>query len=282
VADDFLKLGYMQGRHSERSLNDLARDMDVKNRKDASVMENFGHQSFFKKAKSLATLFIISLVGHAILIFGSWALFGIGIFLFVPIIFGMVDAALSFCRKERITLKSLFKYFRGAGRSAALSHYAVLTSINVVLLGVFVLGLFEAAFHVLPGQWTEHPVGSVLIIMGIGFIYVIPQTYLSFASFIRIDTGAPTGAALKRSMAIVREKPFSYIALRWLFILRNPLIYGLMAMRVLYHLGITESPTQASGDPVMYSFFIWVGIMIVSGPFYDTMMAKAYLKSTRM
>lgn len=51
-----------------------------------------------KITKQWVIVFVISVLGHSILFFGSWALFGFGIFLFVPIIFGMTDVAFSAAR----------------------------------------------------------------------------------------------------------------------------------------------------------------------------------------
>ena len=206
-------------------------------------------------------------------------MFGFGIFLFVPIIFGMTAAAFSAVRGERVTVKQMFEYFNGPGRSAAISHYAALTPASGILLALTFFGFYQALLYVLPQDVTGHPIGSVVIIMVSAFFYVAMQTFFSFATFIRIDTGVLTAEALKGSVSMVLKKPVYYMSMRYLFILRNHLVFGILIMQVLYHLNVTASPTHASGDPVMYSVFAWIVLLMVTGPLYDRMMVNMYLKA---
>jgi len=232
-----------------------------------------------KIIKEHLLLSAIFLVGYLIIFIGSWALFGFGILLFIPIYLGMLYSVISVCKGKVIVFRDLFRYFNKIGRSIALSHYAVLSNIYLLLLAVLFRALYNFLRYALLTYILVNPYADMGVVMVSALVYISFQTALSFTTIIKLDRGVSTSEAMKESINIFLKRPIYYIVIRYIFFFRNFLIFGILVMRLLYNLGITESPKQMSGDPVMYSIILWFILLVITGPFYEKIMFKMYIKS---
>lgn len=231
--------------------------------------------SYYKRFFVLHTVF---LVGYTILIFGSWALFFIGGIFLLPIFRGLVDIALASTRQYEIGIKDLFTYFRRSHKGPAIAHTLVTANIHLVLLSTFLI-LYQVFEALIPSSISDNSYVMTGVILISALPYIMIGTYFSLASYISVDNHADTLDALKGSILITKENIIKYSVFRLMFFFRNGLFFGVLAMRWAYHFNYSDTPNQLSGQPVMIMMFLWVGLLILTSPFYETMRAHMYLSS---
>ncbi len=223
-------------------------------------------------------LHLLILVGYIVLFLGSWATFIIGAFFFIPILLGISYAVFGLYKEEPINIKDAFKYMDKYSRSAALSHYTLLSLIYGLLLALIPL-IRYILLNIFPRNTSELVISILLVNFITILIYISLQTIVSFATIIKIDTNVSTQQAISLSKKMVFSKPLYFIGMRFLFFFRNIITFMLLVLPILYYYQIIESPNSISGNPVTILFIVWFVLLVLSTPFYEKMMVKTYLKN---
>lgn len=224
-------------------------------------------------------LHLAFLLAFMILIFGSWILFVFGGILLLPIFSGVSYIALSSARNRRIGIKDIFIYLKRNHRKQAIVHYILIFNMYVISFGAFFL-FYQLIERLLPETLADNTYIAIGIVLISVLPYIFLQTYFSMTSYIRLDNETTTPDSVKRSIAAVKPNILKYTALRSLFFFRNIGFFVIIAMRLVYHFGLSETPYQLSGQPAMFMFFSWFIILVLTSPFYEVLMAHMYLRST--
>lgn len=236
-----------------------------------------GLKSYYKHFFMLHFVFF---VGYAILILGSWALFIVGGIFLIPIFSGLIDTTLAFVRNEHRHFKNLFKYFKRNHKGPAIAHTLIVANVHLMLLSTFLIfyQIFEA---VIPKAYFENTIIATGFILLSAFPYIILGTYFSLTSYIFVDNNVALLHAVKTSTELIKPNIIRFTLIRMLFFYRNSVFFGVVAMRWAYHVNITDTPNQLSGQPAMIMMILWVGVLILTTPLYETLRAHMYLYSIR-
>lgn len=231
-----------------------------------------------KKFSQHVKLHLLILVGYTVLFLGSWATFMIGIFFLAPILIGIEYSVFALYREEHIKIKDAFSFMDKASRSAALSHYTLLSLIYGGLLAL-VPAIHNILLNVFSGDASENILIGLLVTFITILVYMIFQTIFSFTTIIKIDSNISTQQAILLSKKLVFSRPLYFIGMRLIFFFRNIAIFILLGLQLMYEFGISESPTNVSRRPAMLLFTGWFILLLLSTPFYEKMMVKIYLKN---
>ncbi|MFW5838394.1 MAG: hypothetical protein ACOCU1_00490 [Bacillota bacterium] len=228
--------------------------------------------------KHFLMLHFVFLVGYTILLFGSWALFIVGGIFLIPIFSGLVDTTLASVRDENLSFKNLFKYFKRYHKGPAIAHTLVVANIHLVLLSTFLI-FYQIFGAVIPRMYFDNSIIATAVILLSALPYIILGTYFSLTSFIIVDNNIALLHAVKTSIMLVKPNIFRFTLIRVLFFYRNSVLFGVVATRCAYHFNISDTPNQLSGQSAMIMIVLWIGVLILTTPLYETLRAHMYLYS---
>jgi len=242
-------------------------------------MKNIVLDSIKSYIRQFHVLHLIYLVAYTVFLFGSWVLFGIGGIILLPIISGITSVSLSSARNKNIKIKDLFKYFSRSLRKQEITHYFLMLNIFVVIFLVFFVSLQYFINSLLSEVMIVNIFMEMSILLFCIIVYIFVGTYFSLTSYIRIDKEVDTMDSIRESIALVKTSILKYTIIRFLFFYRNFVIFSIIFMRLGYHYGLSETPYQLSGTPVVIMILTWLVALILTSPIYESLRAHMYLSS---